>query len=573
MYSRFDPLEQAFSRYLFFTGKGGVGKTSTASATAIALAEAGKKVLIVSTDPASNLQDVLEQEIPSEPVAVKVANLFACNINPEEAARQYRERVIGPYRGVLPDDAVASMEEQLSGACTVEMAAFDEFTSLLVNDEYSSFDHIVFDTAPTGHTLRLLALPAAWSGFLETSTHGVSCLGPLSGLSEKKQSYEKSLSVLSDVSQTSLFLVTRPDSSAIKEAMRASEELKATGMDHQHLIINGFADFNTNDSVAQQFQERQQDALKNLSFPVEKTFMLPYTSRSLTGFSSLSSWIKSLPETETFTASAESDTHSLDQYVQHLVKGNKKLVMTMGKGGVGKTTVAASVALKLAEKGFTVHLTTTDPADHLTNLFKDHKLESLTVSNINPKEVTAAYTEKVLSDAGELSAEEREYLEEDLRSPCTEEIAVFRAFADTVADEQYDFIVMDTAPTGHTLLLLDAAESYHKEVERTSADVPNVKKLLPALRNPDHTSIAIVTLAEATPVLEAARLSEDLQRADIQPDWWIVNQSLLASGTNEPILKNRSAVEAKWINKVCAMSADTALLPWTANPLSEQLPV
>ena len=128
-------LTDSSTRHLFFTGKGGVGKTSNACATAVALADSGRRVLLVSTDPASNLDQVLGVTLGREPTPIlEVPGLSAINIDPEAAARAYRERVVGPYRGVLPDDAVAGLEEQLSGACTVEVAAFDEFTELLTPD-------------------------------------------------------------------------------------------------------------------------------------------------------------------------------------------------------------------------------------------------------------------------------------------------------------------------------------------------------------------------------------------------------------------------------------------------------
>src|SRR5512136_755905 len=229
------------TRVLFFTGKGGVGKTSLACSMAVALAAQGKRVLLVSTDPASNLDEVLGVTLSGTPTAVPGADgLFALNIDPEAAAAAYRDRVVGPYRGILPEAAVNSMEEQLSGACTVEIAAFDEFTKLLGDvDATAGFDHIIFDTAPTGHTLRLLKLPAAWTGFIATNTTGTSCLGPLAGLQDQKALYDASLRTLSDATSTTFVLVSRPEASALAEADRTRAELAEMGVTHQHLFLNG----------------------------------------------------------------------------------------------------------------------------------------------------------------------------------------------------------------------------------------------------------------------------------------------------------------------------------------------
>ncbi|TDL33048.1 arsenical pump-driving ATPase [Jeotgalibacillus sp. S-D1] len=571
MFERFDPISASLTPFLFFTGKGGVGKTSTACATAISLADQGKKILLVSTDPASNLQDVLEIEVGREPTDVPAVNgLDACNIDPEEAARIYRESVIAPYRGVLPDDAVSSMEEQLSGACTVEIAAFDEFTSLLVDPVITSnYDHILFDTAPTGHTLRLLQLPTAWSSFLDASTHGATCLGPLSGLQEKKAAYSKSMDSLADPNQTQLILVTRPDLSAINEANRAAKELMEIGMTNQHLIVNGWLDdLQTNDSVALAFYERQRKAAGAINSTDAAVYKLPFVAHSLTGADSLRDWFslnKSQPPVEdTNKKETIGDLNTLDDYVESIINNHQRVLMMMGKGGVGKTSMAAAVASKLAQRGYSVHLTTTDPADHITGMVHEDS-PYLHISSIDPKKEIARYTEQVLAEAASLSQSERDYLEEDLRSPCTEEIAVFQAFASIVSQTRHDFIVIDTAPTGHTLLLLDAAQSYHKEVERmTAQETPDsIKQLLPTLRDPLKTSIAIVTLAEATPVLEASRLQTDLIRAGISPSWWLINQSLLAAQSKEPILMSRAEAEKNWIHKVKKEFAkNTALIPW-----------
>lgn len=573
MYPLFTP-DNVQTRFLFLTGKGGVGKTSTACATAVALADEGKKVLLISTDPASNLQDVFGIELTSTPKAVpNVKNLFASNIDPEASAKAYREEVVGPYRGKLPEAVVATMEEQLSGACTVEIAAFDEFTNFLTNSEVvSQYDHIIFDTAPTGHTLRLLQLPTAWNGFLEESTHGASCLGPLSGLADKKALYSSAVSALSDPTQTTLILVTRPEGSALLEADRASKELKEIGIGNQVLVVNGLLQNHVEeDEISSSFYNRQKNALKVIPGNLQDidTYSLPYVPYSLTGIDNLRNLFITYDEVAATLPSL--DNHTIDlpglkEIVDDFSANNTKLIFTMGKGGVGKTTIASAIAVGLVEKGHKVHLTTTDPAAHLEYQFQNDRLnQNLTISSIDPKVEVEKYKAEVIAKSSEnLDEAGLAYLKEDLESPCTEEIAVFQAFAEVVAKSENEFVVIDTAPTGHTLLLLDASQAYSKEIERSSGEVPeSARKLLPRIRDPKETGVVIVTLGEATPVLEASRLQEDLKRANIVPKWWAVNQSLYATNTIDPILKGKAVDEKEWIQEVSGKLAENAaLIPW-----------
>lgn len=572
MFQSFNTKMIVNTKFLFFTGKGGVGKTSTACATAVTLADEGRKVLLVSTDPASNLQDVLEVGLTNTPMEIpSVPNLYACNLDPEEAARAYRDRMIGPYRGKLPDSVVVTMEEQMSGACTVEIAAFDEFTNLLSDPTVvDAYEHIIFDTAPTGHTLRLLQLPTAWSGFLEESTHGASCLGPLSGLSEKKQIYSLTMEALSDSSKTTLILVARPDDSSLFEANRASKELKEIGISNQALIINGLIQsYLPEDKISSSFYQRQQIAIKQMPDGLKQVaaYSLPFVSYSLTGVQNLRYFLKqyTMPAVQSEGKKQTIALPSLNEVIEDFAASDTRIIFTMGKGGVGKTTMASAIAVGLVEKGNKVHLTTTDPAAHLEFVFKNKELsDKLTISRINPKEEVEAYKKEVLSKvSNELDKDALAYIQEDLNSPCTEEIAVFRAFADVTAKSADEIVVIDTAPTGHTLLLLDAAQTYHKELARSTGEVPeNVKMLLPRLRNTNETGVVIVTLAEATPVLEASRLQDDLKRADIVPKWWVINQSLYATDTNDPVLKGRAYAELSWINKVEAeLSEKCAIVP------------
>jgi arsenite-transporting ATPase len=561
------------SRFLFFTGKGGVGKTSLACATAVALADAGRRVLLVSTDPASNLDEVLAVTLSSVPSPVPDApGLFALNIDPEAAAQAYRDRIVGPYRGTLPPAIVRSMEEQLSGACTMEIAAFDEFAKLLGEpDATADYDHVIFDTAPTGHTLRLMTLPTAWTGFLDTNTSGTSCLGPLAGLQKQRTVYEAAVAALADGGRTTLVLVSRPQKAALDEAERTSAELAGIGVRNQRLILNGvFRADNPDDDVATAMERRGAGAL---AIKADFLSRLPCTEvrlrpHNLVGIPALrmlahdgdakmpavNGYRSELPEMEALT-----------DLVDDLARTGHGVIMTMGKGGVGKTTIAAAIATELARRGLPVHLSTTDPAAHIAAAAG--QIDGMQVSRIDPQAETKAYVEQVMASAGQnLDASARALLEEDLRSPCTEEIAVFRAFARVVAQGLDRFVVLDTAPTGHTLLLLDATEAYHREIARKASNLPEeVQRLLPRLRDGAFTRVLIVTLPEATPVHEAAALQADLRRAQIEPFAWVINQSFARSETRDPMLRARGNGEAPYIREVTGqLSTRTAIVPWVA---------
>jgi arsenite/tail-anchored protein-transporting ATPase len=563
-------------RQLFFTGKGGVGKTSIACASAIGLADGGKRVLLVSTDPASNLDEVLGATLGTRPTPVaEVPGLYAMNLDPEAAARVYRERLVGPYRGLLPAAAIASMEEQLSGACTVEIAAFDEFAKLLGSpDATAGFAHVLFDTAPTGHTLRLLSLPSAWDEFVRTNTSGASCIGPLAGLREQRALYEATIRALSDPAQTRLVLVARAERSALVEAERTSRELLALGIANQQLVLNAvFRASAAGDPIADALARRTREALAAVppGLAALPRTELPLAAHALVGVDAVRRLLArddgggadAAPH-----AAAIRTLPTLSAILDDLERAGRGVIMTMGKGGVGKTTVACAIAVALAERGHRVHLTTTDPAAHLAATVEAAP-PNLTVGRIDPAAETRRYVEDVLATAGGgLDAAGRALLEEDLRSPCTEEVAVFRAFARTVEEGERGFVVLDTAPTGHTILLLDAAEAYHREVLRKGSGSPDeVRRLLPRLRDPEFTRILLVTLPEATPVHEAARLQEDLRRAGIAPFAWVVNHSFAPCETRDPILLARRWIEARSIDEVAgAPGARVALVPWMVSP-------
>ena len=559
------------SRFLFFTGKGGVGKTSLAGATAVALADAGKRVLLVSTDPASNLDEVLAVALSNLPSAVPAApGLFALNIDPAAAAQAYRDRIVGPYRGKLPPAIVRSMEEQLSGACTMEIAAFDEFAKLLGEPGATAgYAHVVFDTAPTGHTLRLMTLPTAWTGFLDNNTSGTSCLGPLAGLQKRRVIYETAVAALADGARTTLILVSRPQKAALDEAERTSGELAAIGVRNQRLILNGvFRACCPEDQIAIAMERRGTNALLTKGDFLSR---LPRTEVSLRPHNMIGvPALRALAQNSDAGVPAANGPRpelpameSLSDLVDDLARAGRGVIMTMGKGGVGKTTIAAAIATELARRGLPVHLSTTDPAAHVAAAAG--QIEGMQVSRIDPQVETKTYVEQIMASAGQtLDASARALLEEDLRSPCTEEIAVFRAFARIVAQGADRFVVLDTAPTGHTLLLLDATEAYHREIARKASNLPEeVQQLLPRLRDAAFTRVLIVTLPEATPVHEAAALQADLRRAQIEPFAWVINQSIARSDTRDPMLLARGSGEAPYIREVTdRLSRRTAIVPW-----------
>ncbi len=555
-------------RFLFFTGKGGVGKTSIACASAIQLAEAGKQVLLVSTDPASNVGQVFGITIGNNITAIPaVPNLAALEIDPQAAAQLYRDKIVRPVRGLLPEAVVKGIEEQLSGACTTEIAAFDEFTALLIDSPLTAeYDHIVFDTAPTGHTIRLLQLPGAWSGFLEEGKGDASCLGPLAGLEKQREQYKAAVDALADAEKTRLILVARAQQSTLREVARTHEELASIGLKQQYLVINALLPKTEaeTDALAAAIYKREQAALHNIpevlkALPQDMVVLKAF---DLVGLDALRQLLQITPwhSQKTINTTLVLDKPSLSKLVDNIALDGHGLIMLMGKGGVGKTTIAAAVAVELAHRGLSVHLTTSDPAAHLSETLSgtlNGVLDKLTVSRIDPHAETERYRQHVLETKGAmLDAQGRALLEEDLRSPCTEEIAVFQAFSRIIREAGKKFVVMDTAPTGHTLLLLDATGAYHREVSRQMGNTSlHFTTPMMQLQNQQQTKVLIVTLAEKTPVLEAANLQADLRRAGIEPWAWVINNSIAATFTSSQLLHQRALNELTEIDTVATKHA------------------
>lgn len=566
-------------RFLFFTGKGGVGKTSIACATAVQLAADGKQVLLVSTDPASNVGQVFGIAIGNHITAIPaVPKLSALEIDPQGAAQAYRDRIVGPVRGVLPEAVVKGIEEQLSGACTTEIAAFDEFTALLIESPLTAgFDHIIFDTAPTGHTIRLLQLPGAWSGFLEAGKGDASCLGPLAGLEKQRQQYKAAVDALADPLRSRLVLVARAQRATLREVARTHEELAAIGLSQQYLIINGQLPQSANeqDELAAAIARREQLALAAMpavlqSLPIDYVALKPFNLVGLDALRLL--LVDDNPATErvTLPPAVLLNAPSLSALVDDIAADGHGLVMLMGKGGVGKTTLAAAVAVELAHRGLPVHLTTSDPAAHLAETLEG-SLPNLAVSRIDPHDETERYRQEVMASKGaRLDAAGRALLEEDLRSPCTEEIAVFQAFSRIIREAGKKFVVMDTAPTGHTLLLLDATGAYHREVSRQMGSKGlHFTTPMMQLQDPKQTKVLVATLAETTPVLEAANLQQDLRRAGIEPWAWVINNSVAASRPSAALLRRRAQNELKEIDAVATHHATR----YAVVPLLKQEPI
>ena len=556
-------------RFVFFAGKGGVGKTSVACATATTLADGGARVLLVSTDPASNLAQVFGQDIGRTPTPIAgVARLDAVEIDPHAAADAYRERIIAPVRDLLPAAEIASITEQLSGSCTTEIASFNEFVDLLADDGVTSrYDHVVFDTAPTGHTIRLLRLPGEWTSFLDTGRGDASCLGPMAGLDKARAGYARALARLADPGLTRLVLVTRAQPSALAEAARTAGELAALGLSRQHLVVNAvFPDPGPDaDALADAIHAREAAALADMPVAVRDLprTTIPLRAGNVVGLDAVRGLFGEPAEGSAPGDALEAPRPpGLDALVDELAGSDHGLVMCMGKGGVGKSTVAAALAVALAERGHDVHLSTTDPAAHLDEVMAGAGPDGLTMSRVDPDAATREYRDRVLRTKGAgLDDAGRAQLAEDMRSPCTEEVAVFGRFSHLVSRALRQWVVIDTAPTGHTLLLMDATGAYHRDIMRNLGDAPAAVTPLMRLRDPSLTRLVIVTLPEATPVKEAEDLQADLGRAGITPWAWVVNQSLSGGGSADPLLRARAAGEAPHLARVRELAPRTAVVP------------
>ena len=580
-------LLENIPKFVFFTGKGGVGKTSMSCAISLSLSKMNKKVLLISTDPASNLDEVLDTKLGSIPSLINnTKNLFAMNINPVIAAAEYKEKVVGPYRDLLPKEAINQMEEQLSGACSVEIAGFNEFSKYVGdNDIIKQYDHIILDTAPTGHTLRLLNLPSAWKDFIADNQTGSSCLGPVSGLVEQKVLYEQVVDNLKDSSKTLLILVTRAEKLSLLEVSKASKELNDQGMKNQHLLINGVFKEDSSDEIAQAFYQKSKEALDVMPENLKNISKneIGFYPQGVLGLESLEAVInnKAMKEDKAELISFEEkinealeDTMSWKDLLNDIQKDKSGLIMTMGKGGVGKTSIASLIAYELSSLGHKVTLSTTDPAAHL-DYIKNNNTKDLIIEKIDPKYETQKHIKRVIKqNENKLSLDDMALLKEELSSPCIEEIAIFEAFATTVNKAKERFVVLDTAPTGHTLMLLDASNAYHKELSKNAQDTnsKDLTQLIPLLKDKKFTKILLLALAEATPTHEAKALQEDLQRAGITPYAWVINRSFALCKTSNTVLKHKALNEVKYINEIKnTLSKKVVISPWIKDEINNSV--
>lgn len=545
------------TKYLFFTGKGGVGKTTISSFIALNLAENGKKVALVSTDPASNLQDVFQMELSNKLTKYQpIPNLSIANFDPIAAAEDYKAQSIEPYEGILPEDVLSEMKEQLSGSCTVEVAAFNEFTNFLSDKTLEQeFDFIIFDTAPTGHTLRMLELPSAWTDYLNTTSNDASCLGQLSGLDENRDKYNSALEKLRNQDDTTMMLVARPSHSSIYEIQRAQQELQQLSISKFKVIINNYIE-ESHGLISSQMKSEQD---KNINHFTEwlnnnHAYYVPYKKQKEEGIESLTNLLNddNVIENDDFIVE---DHPQFNKLIDEIENSKVQYLFTMGKGGVGKTTVATQLATALSNKGHRVLLATTDP----TKEINVETTSNLNTAYIDEEQALEKYKKEVLATVNDDTPQDDiDYIMEDLKSPCTEEIAFFKAFSDIMENqEDMDYVIVDTAPTGHTLLLLDSSENHHKELKKKSTQTTsNVETLLPKIQNKNLTQMIIVTLAEKTPYLESKRLAEDLNRANIGHNWWVVNQSLVTLNQRDDLFSNKKEDESIWINKIKNESLD-----------------
>jgi len=567
------------TRYLFFSGKGGVGKTTMASATAIHYAIEGKKTLIVTTDPASNLADVFEQAIGHKITSINgIKNLSAMEIDPDEATKEYKEKIIGPFRDIMPEDVLASINEQLSGPCTTEMASFDRFIDFMETDEY---DVIVFDTAPTGHTIRLLELPVDWSRHIEESAKGSgqTCLGPVQTIQDSKDKYDRATALLKDSERTSFIFVMRPEALSLYETLRASKELETIGVKSGELIVNGMLP----EEVCEiGFFKKKYEAQQNVITLTEEAIKKPkrymfLRDNEVKGIDSLTDVGRELFNGKLPSLRSPSgDVTSLNEFTVEkpdidnlwLPRNETKAIFFTGKGGVGKTTISCISALYISEKGYKTLLVTTDPAAHIGEVL-DVKVgsepvkitENLYAVMVDQEEAFRQYKERTLNEAkGKYSEEMLTAMEEELNSPCTEEMAAFDRFIQFIEDQEYDAVVFDTAPTGHTLRLLDLPFDYAKQVEMMAscAESSDMKEaaenrfraIINTLRDKRHTVFSIVLYPESTPILESYRAMIDLKEAGIETQLVIANMVLPEEVCRNDFFRNRRKMQIRYLKEI-----------------------
>ena len=572
------------AKFLFFSGKGGVGKTSMASTTAVYNADKGLKTLIVTTDPAANLSDVFEQEIGHKITKIdNIDNLYAMEIDPDEATNEYKENLLAPMREIFDDEMIRIADEQLSGPCTEEMASFDRFIDFMEIDEY---DVIIFDTAPTGHTIRLLELPIDWSKHIEESSNGSgqTCMGPVSMIQESKDKFDRAIQKLRDTSQTDFVFVMQPEQTSLDETIRASNELKELGISTTRIIINGFIPkdeaitpfFKSRYDMQQTYLEKTKDVFKNLVIDKMELFdsELKGVEKFRVSSKILFENIKPQKIENLKYSSIEDINIEKNQQARNLIlpqKNSHKNIFFSGKGGVGKTVMACITAVKTANEGYKTLLLTTDPAAHIGKVL-DKKIEdtpnkiegvdNLYAAKIDPKVAFEEYKDMVLQEAKQkFSKETIATMEEELNSPCTEEMAAFQKFISYASQEKYDVIVFDTAPTGHTLRLLELPMDWSKQIqmkagvnstisEEDKKQKEKFDKVIKTMKDKDKTTFSFVMYPEKTPIIEAYRASEELKTVGIDTQMVISNLIIPKEQATTPFFKNRRNMQEKYLGEI-----------------------
>jgi arsenite-transporting ATPase len=574
------------SHFIFFSGKGGVGKTSMACTAAVRLADEGKRTLLVTTDPASNLADVFEQAIGHQVTPIDgVPNLWAMEIDPDRAAQEYRDRALAPIRAAFPAQMVQVIEEQMSGPCTTEVAAFDRFTDFLdlPVGGGQSFDTVIFDTAPTGHTLRLLELPAEWSQSIDAAAagNGQTCIGPAAAIQDAKHKYERALAAMRDPAQATFTFVLHPEAIAIKETKRAIAELGKLGIHTHQLIVNSIIP--VEETGNQLFAARslmQQGYLRQIAaelpLPTRRMALLP---GEIKGVERLRAVGRLFFDGQAEKVAASAPLRSGRQTVlatsqlgimERLVpNGHNRTVFFAGKGGVGKTVASCTTAVWLARQGYRTLLLTTDPAAHLGDVLgvpvgdtpaPVPGVPNLWAAKIDPKVAAEAYKARILEDARRRGRppEALSVMAEELDSPCTEEMAAFDRFIDYASQKDWPVIVFDTAPTGHTLRLLELPVDWSQQLDikifasvdsSAADDVAKARfgEVIAMMRDPERSTFAFVMYPEATPILEAGRAVDELRTVGIEPGLVVANMVIPEGQATTPFTQARRAMQVKYL--------------------------
>ena len=573
-----------YAKFIFFSGKGGVGKTSMACTTAVRYADEGKKTLIVTTDPASNLADVFEQEIGHRVTPIDgVTNLWAMEIDSDKATDEYKERALAPIRALFPPEIVNVMAEQMNSPCTAEVAAFDRFTDFL---DAPNFDIVIFDTAPTGHTLRLLELPAEWSHTIEAASagSGQTCIGPAAAIQDAKAKYDRALAAMRDATRATFIFVLQPEATPIKETQRATAELAKLDIHTHQIIINGILPpaeaANPFFAERVRMQEKYQTQIaRELPLPARKMFLLDGEIKGVARLRAVAKMLfdgdneyetnKRMFAPELIRVHPRAERSASDILPHILPNTHSRILFFAGKGGVGKTSVSCVTAVWLARHGYRTLLLTIDPAAHLGDVLgvpvgdspaRVEGVPNLWAVKIDAKTAAEAYTARILADARARGRPPQAIaaMAEELDSPCTEEMAAFDRFIDFASQETYDVIVFDTAPTGHTLRLLELPIDWSKQLDvKIFASVDTVaaddvakarfNRVIKMMRDPERSTFAFVMYPESTPIVEAARAMDELATVGIHTGLVIANLVLPPEECTTPYTRARRAMQEKYL--------------------------